>query len=211
MANLPISGLPIGTPNLSDIVPFSQSGITKQFTITGLPFVKITGSTMTGQLTVPILSATTITGTTYYGDGQNLTGIVAILFFGHDSINPGDGITYYIGNSVNQAPITSSSDGRRVMSPENGRITSISISFTVGGTLGTSEASTFVINNVTTAVSSTFSNTTTYDSSSGLFNYDLVSPLSVSKNDKLEINWTTPAWVTNPTAIRQQFNVTITT
>jgi len=156
MANLPISGLPTGVPTISDIIPFVQSGITKQFTITELPFVKITGSTMTGQLTVPILSATTITGTTYYGDGQNLTGIVAILFFGHDSINPGDGITYYIGNSVNQAPIT-------------------------------------------------------YDSSSGLFNYDLVSPLSVSKNDKLEINWTTPAWVTNPTAIRQQFNVTITT
>lgn len=211
MANLPISGLPTGVPTISDIIPFVQSNITKQSFISDLPFVRVTGSTMTGQLTSPIISATTITGTTIYGNGGNLNGLMTTLFFGHDTISPGDLNTYYIGNSINQAPITSSTDGRRVLSPRAGRITSVQLGYTVGGTLGTTEQSTYTVNNVTTAVSSTFTTTQQYDTSSGLVNYDLATPLTVSKNDKIEITWTTPAWVTNPTTIRQQFNVIITT
>jgi hypothetical protein len=38
-------------------------------------YVSLSGDVMNGQLTVPSISATTITGTTLYGNGSNLTGI----------------------------------------------------------------------------------------------------------------------------------------
>jgi len=131
------------------------------------------------------------------------------LLFGHDSVNPVDSTTYYIGGQFNLAPTISANDGRRLISPVTGFITQVSICETVGGTLGSSETSTFTINNVTKSTSSTITTTTTYDSSSSLINYILSSPLYVVNGDKLEIRWVTPAWVTNPTTVRQQINVLI--
>ncbi len=131
------------------------------------------------------------------------------LLFGHDSVSPVDSTTYYIGGQFNLSPTTSASDGRRLISPVTGFITQVSISETVGGTLGSSETSTFTINNVTQSTSSTITTTATYDSSSSLINYILSSPLYVVNGDKLEIRWVTPAWVTNPTTVRQQINVLI--
>jgi hypothetical protein len=131
------------------------------------------------------------------------------LLFGHDSISPADSTTYYIGGQFNLSPTTSANDGRRLISPVTGYVTQVSISETVGGTLGTSETSTFTINNVTQSTSSTITTTATYDSSSSLINYILSSPIYVVNGDKLEIRWTTPAWATNPTTVRQQINVLI--
>jgi hypothetical protein len=37
--------------------------------------------------------------------------------------------------------------------------------------------------------------------------YVLSTPLAVNEGDKVEIRWTTPVWVTNPTTVRQQMNV----
>jgi hypothetical protein len=131
------------------------------------------------------------------------------LLFGHDSVSPVDSTTYYIGGQFNLSPTTSASDGRRLISPVTGYITQVSISETVGGTLGTSEVSTFTINNTTQATSSTITSTATFDASSSLQNYILSSPLYVVNGDKLEIRWVTPTWVTNPTTVRQQINVLI--
>jgi hypothetical protein len=131
------------------------------------------------------------------------------LLFGHDSISPVDSTTYYIGGQFNLGPTTSASDGRRLISPTTGYVTQVSISETIGGTLGTSETSVFTINNVTQSTFSTIATNVTYDSSSSLQNYILSSPLYVVNGDKLEIRWITPAWVTNPTTVRQQINVLI--
>jgi len=131
------------------------------------------------------------------------------LLFGHDSVSPVDSTTYYIGGQFNLAAVTTASDGRRLISPVTGYVTQVAFSRTVGGTLGTSETSTFTINNTTQSTSSTITTTATYDSSSSLINYILSSPLYVVNGDKLEIRWVTPTWVTNPTTVRQQINVLI--
>jgi hypothetical protein len=132
-----------------------------------------------------------------------------LMLFGHDSVSPLDSTTYYIGGQFNLAPTTSASDGRRLISPVTGYVTQVSISETVGGTLGSSEPSTFTIENVTQSTSSTITTTATYDSSSSLQNYILSSPLYVVNGDKLEIRWITPVWGPNPTTVRQQINVLI--
>jgi len=131
------------------------------------------------------------------------------LLFGHNSVSPVDSSTYYIGGQFNLAAVTTASDGRRLISPVTGYVTQVAFSRTVGGTLGTSETSTFTINNTTQSTSSTITTTATYDSSSSLINYILSSPLYVVNGDKLEIRWVTPTWVTNPTTVRQQINVLI--
>ena len=48
-------------------------------TISGLTgvYVNVTGDTMSGNLVVPELSATSVSATTYYGDGSNLSGILS--------------------------------------------------------------------------------------------------------------------------------------
>jgi len=44
-------------------------------------YVNVTGDTMSGNLVVPELSATSVSATTYYGDGSNLSGISTDNFF----------------------------------------------------------------------------------------------------------------------------------
>jgi hypothetical protein len=155
-----------------------------------------------------ILSATTISGDTILVSGTSVNPKQTIaLFFGHDSLSPGDTQTYYIGNSINLTAPISGSDGRRVIMPKTGNIVRVGICQTVGGSLGTSETSTFTVNNVTQSTQSTITTTFTYDSSSANISYDLVTPLAVTVGDKIELRWTTPTWVTNPTTVRQQMNV----
>jgi hypothetical protein len=129
------------------------------------------------------------------------------LFFGSDSTSPLDSTTYYMGNSINLAAVTTPSDGRRVIMPKTGNIVRVDIVQTVGGTLGSSETSTFTINNITQATSSTITTTLSYDVASSNNAYVLSTPLSVNQDDKVEIRWSTPAWVTNPTSVRHQMNV----
>jgi len=131
------------------------------------------------------------------------------LFFGHDSLSPGDTQTYYIGNAINLTAPISGSDGRRVIIPKTGNIVRVDICQNVGGVVatGSTEYSTFTINNVTQSTQSTITTTYLYNTSNGNIAYDLGTPLSVNVGDKIEIRWTTPAWVINPTTVRQQMNV----
>ena len=78
----------------------------------------------------------------------------------------------------------------------------------IGGAFGTTENSTMTINNVTTGLSSTIS-TTIQHNADGNVNYVLASPLAVSNGDILQVRWISPTWVTNPTTVRQRFNVKI--
>lgn len=173
------------------------------------PFLPLSGGTVTGATSFTGgLTANTISATTIVISGVTVNPKQTIaLFFGHDSLSPGDTQTYFIGNSINLTAPISGSDGRRVIIPKTGNIVRVDICQTVGGTLGSSETSTFTINNVTQSTSSTITTTYTYDSSSANISYNLSSPLSVNVNDKIEIRWTTPTWVTNPTTVRQQMNV----
>lgn len=131
------------------------------------------------------------------------------LLFGHNSVSPSDSVSYFIGGQFNLAPITSTSDGRRLITQKTGNITQVSISRTIGGTLGSSELNTFSINNVTQSTTRIITSAATFDSSSSLINYTITSPLPVVDGDKLEIEWDTPAYATNPTSVRQQINVLI--
>jgi hypothetical protein len=131
------------------------------------------------------------------------------LLFGHDSVSPSDSVSYFIGGQFNLAPLTSTNDGRRLITQKTGNITQVSISRTIGGTLGSSELNTLSINNVTQATTRIITSAATFDSSSSLINYTLTSPLPVVAGDKLEIEWDTPSYATNPTTVRQQINVLI--
>ena len=130
-------------------------------------------------------------------------------YFAHDSVSPTDSNTYYIGNLSVLAPVVSSTDSRRVTIQRNGTITDVGIMIVVSGTLGSGELSTFTINNVTSGTSSTITSGATHSSVDSNTNYTLTSPLTVTKGDKLEIRWVCPAWATNPTTVRQTFNVVL--
>jgi len=157
--------------------------------------------------------ATTMSATTFSANTVVVSGITInpkqtiALFFGHDSLSPGDTQTYYIGNAINLTAPISGSDGRRVIMPKTGQIVAVDICQNIGGVNGSSESSTFTINNVTQSTQSSITSSYVYTASSANIFYTLSSPLLVTAGDKIEIRWTTPAWVTNPTTVRQQMNV----
>jgi len=132
-----------------------------------------------------------------------------VYTLGHDSISPTDNNDYFIGQNFNLTPSTSSNDGRRFIVQKTGTVTQVSIKRTITGTLGSSETNSFYVNNVTQATQGFIASGETFDSSSSLTNYTLSTPLNVTAGDKLEIEWFTPAWVTNPTSVRQAFNMII--
>jgi hypothetical protein len=168
----------------------------------------VTGTTSVQGLTATTVSATTISANTVVISGTTVNPKQTIaLFFGHDSLSPSDTQTYYIGNAINLTAIISGSDGRRVIMPKTGQIVAMDICLNIGGVNGSSESSTFTINNVTQSTQSTITSSYVYTASSANIFYTLSSSLSVTAGDKIEIRWTTPAWVTNPTSVRQQMNV----
>jgi hypothetical protein len=139
------------------------------------------------------------------GSGTNSS----IYYLSHDSTSPADNNSYYIGNLSQLGAVTSSGDDRRIISQYTGQVTEVSIGRIITGTIGSSENNTYQINNVTQATSALITSGETLDSSSSLNNYTLASPLAVNSGDKLEIEWQTPVYATNPTSVRQQFNLKI--
>ena len=162
---------------------------------------------------INVTLSTSINGVKVLVIGTSVTQIVPkgsiVYYFGHDSVSPLDSTNYFIGDYVALAPITTTNVGRRVIVQKTGQITQVSIRKLIGGTLGSAESNIFVINNVTQATSSTITTTETFNASASLNNYVLASPLNVNSGDRIEIRWTTPAFVTNPTAVRQGFNVVL--
>jgi len=166
------------------------------------------GLTVTGNTSINAVTATTVSANTVIISGITVNPKQTIaLFFGHDSLSPGDTQTYYIGNAINLTAPISGSDGRRVIIPKTGNIVRVDICQNIGGSNGSSESSTFTINNTTQSTSSTITTSYVYSASSANIAYNLVTPLPVTVGDKVEIVWSTPAWATNPTTVRQQMNV----
>lgn len=146
--------------------------------------------------------------TTAAGVLKTGTTTVALNPFLHGSINPADTQTYYIGSVADLGPGITNSAGRRVSSMATGRVTQVGVSIFIGGTNGTGEFSTFEIVNNTTGFASTLT-TTALHTGDFCTLYVLATPLTVSAGDELYIRWTTPAWVTNPTSVRQRFTARI--
>ena len=126
------------------------------------------------------------------------------ILFGHEwtGAAPLDSTTYYIGNFLTQQASTVQTPSRQVIALSSGWATDVTLMVSVAGTLGTSEDSTMTLRNVTTTTNSTITTTLEHNTTSQLLNFSLSSPLQITKGDVLEIQWLTPNWGTNPTAVR---------
>ena len=144
-----------------------------------------------------------------FADGlYPLTPKYLLYTFACDSVSPGDNIEYFIGNSYNLAPAsTTNNDGRRVLMNFDGTISTVKLCVTVGGTVGSAEAVTVKLNNSTTGQSVTASTTITMNSTSALFSLSFATPLTVNVDDKISLSFVTPAFATNPTSVRVQGNL----
>ncbi|WP_333809137.1 hypothetical protein [Flavobacterium sp.] len=128
--------------------------------------------------------------------------------FMHGSVSPLDNTTYYIGNFPDLSPNTSNSITRRIHSQGKGYVSSVSIAINIGGTIGSTENSTFELHNLTQETFVKITSQAVHNTDS-LILYTLSSNLNVKEEDELQIRWITPAWVTNPTTVRQRFTIKI--
>jgi hypothetical protein len=69
-------------------------------------------------------------------------------------------------------------------------------------TVATSEDSTMVLANVTRGTTTTITTTLEHNTPAQLLTFTLATPLQIVKGDSLEMRWQTPAWGTNPSAVR---------
>lgn len=111
------------------------------------------------------------------------------------SLNPADSTTYYIGGLLSQSPPTSAGNSRRFAAPITGNATEFRFIF-ANGTVSTTESNTFVLRNTTQATSVTITNS--YAINGQMIANFTGFTLAVNANDVLQIEWTTPAWATNP-------------
>jgi hypothetical protein len=135
-------------------------------------------------------------------------GVTAITYqFSHSSMDPVDNGTYYIGN-ITDSPAQSDNSiaSRRVKSMTTGYIKSITVLTNILGNLGSNEAQTFTIKNNTKDTSVIIDSDYRHTSSNQLNSYTLTNPLSVEKNDELEIIWEVPVFTNSPTLVRHNFN-----
>jgi hypothetical protein len=133
-----------------------------------------------------------------------------LLQFGHEAIDPADATNYFIGNFITQPPSITAGPTRRVIALSSGWITNITAMISVPSVLSvTSDNSILTLQNVTTGISTTITNTLKHNIISQLLLYTLATPLRVTKGDILQIAWTTPTWSGNPQAVRQIFTALI--
>lgn len=135
-------------------------------------------------------------------------GTTAISYqFSHSSMDPVDNGIYYIGNIPDSpAQSTNSIASRRVKSLTTGFIKTISILTNILGDLGSNESQTFTIRNHTKGVSVEIDSDYKHLNNNQSNSYVLDNPLSVEKDDELEIIWEVPVFQTSPTLVRHNFN-----
>jgi hypothetical protein len=124
----------------------------------------------------------------------------ATVFFAHSATNPADSTTYFIGGLINVIPTTISQTRFRIESPITGTFNRLRV--VTNMTAATTENSTIKLNNKTAATSVTLSSAYKYDLTVKLFTSI---GLAVTIGDELEIEITTPVWVTNPLSAQQYF------
>jgi hypothetical protein len=130
-----------------------------------------------------------------------------IYNFSHGAVSFTDNNTYYIGNLSDLTPLSINSISRAVIFQLSGFITEVSIMSAVGGTVGSAEDTSFLVHNNTTGLSAVITNSHKLNIADGLINYVLATPLKVTAGDMIQIRMVCPAWVTNPTTVRQRFCV----
>ena len=136
-------------------------------------------------------------GSLYDGLGNPVSIAVesyVIYNFTHLAIDPVDGATYYIGNIPSLEPFGSSTPASRVLVQFTGQITEVSIMSYAQQVLGSSEAQTFQIKNVTKSVTRLITNTYSNTQVSQLDNFVLATPLDVDAGDSVEIIWSNPTY-----------------
>lgn len=113
------------------------------------------------------------------------------------TFSPADATTYFFGSLFSIAPGTGAGTAK-IYIPKAGRITRCFLFF--NQSTGSSETSTLAIrlNNTTdTTVSSAITN----DAGVTSFNNTTLN-IPVAAGDYIELKWTCPTWVTNPTNVR---------
>lgn len=135
-------------------------------------------------------------------------GITAITYqFSHSSMDPVDTGVYYIGNIPDSPAQSNNSIGsKRVRSLSTGYIKNITLMTNILGDLGSEEPQTFTIKNHTTDVSIIIDSNYRHISNNQNNSYSLDTPLSVRKDDELEIIWEVPVFETSPTLVRHNIN-----
>lgn len=131
------------------------------------------------------------------GDDSRIKGYALQVF--HNTLNPLDSNTYYMGASIQNAVSGGTGNLRRIYIPRAGTINRVDIYFHNTGTVGSSETST--INVRLNGVSSHLvTNSATNDAVSTNVSASSVG-LAVAAGDYVCIEWITPAWATNPTQV----------
>lgn len=145
----------------------------------------------------------TTSGTVAAGDDSRFDNATTPVVFHDDggyNRNPADAATYYLKTHITNAAVTTSSqgDGVRFRCPRN--LTFISAQINAMFTSGSSEGTTFTINNVTAGTSQTITSTANY---SAVFSTNHSFSFSCSANDYIEVRMVCPTWATNPTSLNQ--------
>lgn len=145
----------------------------------------------------------TTSGTVAAGDDSRFDNATTPVVFHDDggyNRNPADAATYYLKTHITQAAVTTSSqgDGVRFKCPRN--LTFVAAQINAFFTGGSSEATTFTINNVTAGTSQTITSTANY---SLAFSTNHSFSFSCSANDYIEVRMVCPTWATNPTVLNQ--------
>lgn len=117
-----------------------------------------------------------------------------------EAFNPADSTTYYFGNPLAIPSTGNSNVVRRITMPKTGIITALYSNWN-NNTVSSNENNTIQIRNITTNTTVIVTTTFQYVGQSQL-NVILGTPLNVNENDLIDIIWTTPIYVTNPTQSR---------
>lgn len=125
-------------------------------------------------------------------------GAYALLMFAGANHSPADSTTYYFGLGQN-TPVTSAQT-QKYFFPKSGTVTRCDITVAVGGTLGTTEASTFNFR-LNDTTNTELSAAVTMDTAYQTFNVTGLS-IAVVAGNYAEVQIVTPMWVTNPTNVR---------
>jgi len=132
-----------------------------------------------------------------------------VMQFEHGDTSAADNTTYLIGNYPWASPTTAQDTTRQVRAMVSGWATRINHITGVAGTLATAEDSTLNLWNVTANTSTPITTIAEYNVTLQSNTYTLATPLRITKGDYIQIRWTTPNFTTNPTLVRQLFDVLV--
>ena len=144
---------------------------------------------------------TVITGTS--GTVAVMTNLCFPIHMAHGLYSPGDGATLYFGGIGNSGNPSTTATYARVYIPVNCTLIGYDLNCLISGVAGSGESSTFAVR-VDNTTDITLTSAMTYSAGSGI-NESHASNLNTNINagSYINIKWTTPTWVTNPTNVNQ--------